>query len=76
MTDRPRYTDEVMAALRERAASRPPEDAAVPDAPPPGRLRYHIAVETLQVSGVDTPESVAATLRFIAHQITQKENTE
>lgn len=68
----PRYTDEVLAALRTQAARR---DDDPPDRPPAGHVRYHIAVEQTLLQGVAAPSAVAAALRGLADQLEHsKEN--
>lgn len=59
----PNYTPEVLAALRDR------EPAPQQEATPEGHVRYFIAVDQTQMSGVATPRVVAGMLRAQADQL-------
>lgn len=54
-----------------RAAGMLPEP--VVDGPPPGEMRYHIAVEQILYAGTARPSDIASVLRGLADQLDNKE---
>jgi hypothetical protein len=66
MSDRKNYTAEVLRAMEAQGIA-PVKQS--PPGPPPGHLRYHLAVGETVLSGVAPITHIAAQLRMLADQI-------